>query len=195
METLPVKRQLPSMQELYDGDLTLKSDINDLNKILNQPPNEKWLKKHPIAGTVYIPIERIEYLLTKIFLEWRVEIKEVQVIANSVTITVRLYYRDVLTNEMLWQDGIGAAPIQTDKGAGATDFNKVKSNGVMLAAPAAESYAVKDAAEKIGKLFGKDLNRADQLLYNTLATIPTDNNHNDLFDEPINTNENDNTEN
>jgi hypothetical protein len=41
----------------------------------------------------------------------------------------------------------------------------------MKAAPAAESYAVKDAAEKIGKLFGKDMNRADKIMYDTLPTI------------------------
>jgi hypothetical protein len=42
----------------------------------------------------------------------------------------------------------------------------------MKAAPAAESFAVKDAAEKIGKLFGRDLNRADQILYDELAKLP-----------------------
>ena len=37
-----------------------------------------------------------------------------------------------------------------------------------MGAPAAESYAVKDAAEKIGKLFGKDLNRKDNINYDNL---------------------------
>lgn len=38
----------------------------------------------------------------------------------------------------------------------------------MIGTPAAESYAIKDAAEKIGKLFGKDMNRADQINYDNL---------------------------
>jgi hypothetical protein len=179
------KRNLPSIKELYDGDVELKRDTNDLNILLNQKPLDKWLKKHPIAANVkYIPIERVEWLLTKIFLYWRVEIRQVQIIANSAVVTVRLFYRDVLSNEMLWQDGVGAAPIQTDKGAGATDFNKVKSDGVMKSVPAAESYAVKDAAEKIGKLFGKDLNRADQILYDSLANLPqNEDKHENLFTE------------
>jgi hypothetical protein len=109
-------KNLPSIKELYNGDVDLKRDVNDLNILLNQQPSDKWLKKHPIAGTKYIPIERIEWLLTKIFLEWKVEIRQVQVIANSCAVTIRLHYRDVLTNEMLWQDGVGAVPIQTDKG-------------------------------------------------------------------------------
>jgi hypothetical protein len=85
-----------------------------------------------------------------------------------VVVTIRLYYYNHLDKEWSWQDGVGAAPIQTDKGAGAMDWNAVKSDAVMKAAPAAESYAIKDAAEKIGKLFGKDLNRADVLSYENL---------------------------
>lgn len=177
------EKKLPSIRELYDGDIELKQGINTLNVLLNQAPSDKWLKKHPMAGTKYIPIERIEWLLTKIFLEWKVEIRQVQVIANSCAVTVRLYYRDVLTNEMLWQDGVGAAPLQTDKGSGAADAAKIKNNAVMLAAPAAESYAVKDAAEKIGRLFGKDLNRADQIMYDSLANLPEKEHHNQLFEE------------
>ena len=84
---------------------------------------------------------------------------------------------------MLWQDGVGAAPLQTDKGAGAIDFNKIKNDAVMKAAPAAESYAVKDATEKIGKLFGKDLNRADKILYDSLVPVPE---HEKLFEEETN---------
>ena len=69
-------------------------------------------------GIKYLPIERVEYMLTRIFKKWNVEIRQVQVIANSVVVTIRLYYQDVLSNEMLWQDGIGASPIQTDKEPG-----------------------------------------------------------------------------
>ena len=68
----------------------------------------------------------------------------------------------------MWQDGIGAAPIQTDKGAGATDWNAVKTDGVQKAAPAAESYAVKDAAEKFGKIFGRDVSRKGSMNYTDL---------------------------
>ena len=135
-------------------------------------------------GIKYLPIERVEYMLTRIFKKWNVEIRQVQVIANSVVVTIRLYYQDVLSNEMLWQDGIGASPIQTDKGAGAMDWNKTKNDAVMKAAPAAESYAVKDAAEKIGKLFGKDMNRADKIMYDTLPAIEKKDKLADLEPEP-----------
>ena len=198
-ENTPAVRHLPKYEDLIKGDLAIKQDQNDLNLLLNCEPPKEWLKKHPFAKkevtvnghkvkvpTEYLPIERVEALLTAIFIVWNVEIKSVQVIANAVTITVRLYYQDVLSDRTLWQDGVGAAPIQTDSGAGAMDWNKTKSDAVMKAAPAAESYAVKDAAEKIGKIFGKDLNRADQIVYDELAKFPKKDKLEDLDNETNN---------
>ena len=188
-ETTPAVRQLPSYDQLVAGDLDLKNQQNEVNILLNHEPPKPWLKEHPMAkGVKYLPIERVEYMLTRIFKKWNVEIRQVQVIANSVVVTIRLYYQDVLSNEMLWQDGIGASPIQTDKGAGAMDWNHTKNDAVMKAAPAAESYAVKDAAEKIGKLFGKDMNRADKIMYDTLPTIEKKDKLEDLEEEPNNEN-------
>lgn len=188
-ETTPAVRQLPTYNELVSGDIDKKNSQTGINILLNQDPPKEWLKDHPMAkGVKYIPIQRVEYMLTSIFKKWHVEIKQVQVIANSVVVIVRLFYQDVLSDEILWQDGIGASPIQTDKGAGAMDWNKTKNDAVMKAAPAAESYAVKDAAEKIGKLFGKDMNRADRIMYDTLPTIEKRDKLEDLDVEPNNEN-------
>jgi hypothetical protein len=179
------ENKLPVLADLY-SDTELKVAQNDLNILLNAPPAPTWLKDHPFAKVVkiiegkkvtvpakYIPIERIEWLLTRIFIRWNSEIKTVQLIANSVVVTIRLYYQDVVSKEILWQDGVGAVALQTDQGAGAIEFDKIKSSAVQMAAPSAETYAIKDAAEKIGKLFGKDINRALQIDYTNLTgSIP-----------------------
>ena len=163
------KSLLPTLEQLYGGDIISKQDANSINYLLNQPPMPEWVKQHPLAKSVrYLPIERVEYLLTRLFTEWRVEIKSVNTIANSVVVLIRLHYRNIHNDEWSWQDGVGACPVQTDSGVGAMDWNKAKSDGVMKAAPAAESYAIKDAAEKLGKIFGKDLNRKDEVGYENL---------------------------
>jgi len=165
-----MKKQLPALADLYNGDLELKGDQNNINILVNQPPKAEWIKEHPFArGVKYIPIERIEYLLTRLFLRWRVEVKSIQTIANSCVVTVRLHYQNIENDEWSWQDGIGAAPIQTEKDAGAMNWDKVRADSVMKAAPAAKTYAVKDAAELIGKIFGKDLNRKDEIIYDSLT--------------------------
>jgi hypothetical protein len=167
-DQLPAKQQkfqLPKIEDLY-AEVELASKYNDLNKILNMPPKPEWVKLNPFADNApYIPIERIEYLLTSIYIRWWVEIKEVKLIANSVSVTIRLYVIDPVTGDTIWQDGTGASPLQTAKGAGAIEFDKIKGAAVQMGAPAAESYAIKDAAEKFGKIFGKDLGRKDEINY------------------------------
>lgn len=159
--------KLPTMAELVKEE---DYKANALMVLLNQPPPKEWIKEHPIAKVKvngvnvpakYIPRERVEYLLSRIYTKWWVEIKDVKLVANSVVVVVRLFVINPITQETEWNDGIGAAQLQTDAGAGATEFDKIKSSAVQMAAPSAETYALKDAAEKFGKLFGKDLNVAD----------------------------------
>lgn len=165
--------KLPTLQELLvENEDSLKQ--NALTVLLNQDPPAKWLVQHPmIRDYKYIPIEKIEYLLTRIFGNFNVEIRGTQIVANSVVVTVRLHVNNPISGEAMWQDGIGAAPIQTDKGAGATDWNAVKTDGVQKAAPAAETYAVKDAAEKFGKIFGRDVSRKGSMNYTDLLKKST----------------------
>lgn len=168
--------KIPTITDLVtEDDSSLKQ--NALMVILNQEPPKAWISQHPIVkikkdGKMiplpYLPIERVEYLLTRVYRKWWVDVKNVSTIANSVVVTVRLFVTNPITENVEWNDGVGAAPIITDKDAGASDWNKVKSAGVQMAAPSAESFAIKDAAEKFGKLFGKDLTRRENIIYDNL---------------------------
>src|SRR5690606_7086139 len=164
------KPMLPTIADLYANDsMSVMHRSSVFQVLVNQEPKKEWLKQHPVTKEAYIPIERVEWLLTNIVLQWRVEIKNSKMVSNSIVVTVRRHYFNHIDNEWTWQDGIGAAPLQTDKGAGAIEWDKIKTNAVQIGAPAAESYAFKDAAEKIGKLFGKDLNRKEVMNYEPLA--------------------------
>lgn len=165
LQTTKQTRQLPKLEELY-ADTELAGKHNELNMLLNCHPKQEWIKQNKFANNSnYIPVEIIEFLLTSIFIKWRVEVRQIQVIANSVVATIRLFVLDPITGEWDWQDGVGASPIQTAKGASATDFSQVNTSAVQMAAPAAETYAFKDAAEKLGRIFGKDLNRKEAMNY------------------------------
>lgn len=153
-------QKVPTLNELLsETEASLKE--NQLTVLLNTAPPAAWVKEQPMARTSYLPIDKVQYLLTKIYGKWWVEVINSQVFANSVTVTVRLFVRNPLTNEIEHNDGVGAAPIQTDKGKGAMDWNYAKADGVQKALPAAKAYAIKDAAEEFGKIFGRDLNRKD----------------------------------
>ena len=107
-----MEKNLPAIIDLYEEkQIELTDKRNQLNVLMNQPPNPIWIKTHPsIPNYRYLPIERIEYLLTRIFVKWRVEVKNVSLIANSVCVSIRLHYLDPITGEWDWQDGVGASP-------------------------------------------------------------------------------------
>lgn len=176
-----VEKKLPTIEELnFDPETAFKNDR--LNQLLNVKPPDSWLKPHPYVNvkndegkTVplkYIPIEKIEFLLTKIFQRWSVEVVSTGVMFQSVYVHVRLKVENPIDGTFIIQDGLGAANVQTDAGKSAADLQHIKASAVMMALPSAESYAIKDAAEKFGRIFGKDLNRNSVLgdnVYNQIA--------------------------
>lgn len=146
-------------------DLGLKKDIETFNELLNKQPKKEWIKQ--LQGIHYIPISVHEKLLRTIFQQYNIEIKEVKSIFNAILVTVRVHYLHPVTGVWMFHDGVGAVGAQTDQGSKAADMSAIKSDAVMKAAPAAESYAIKDACEKFGDLFGANLNRKDVVEINS----------------------------
>lgn len=171
---IPYEHKLPTLSELQlDLEKALQSD--KLNLLLNQPCPESWVKKNKFVTakdangrnveSKYLPIDKVEYLLLRIFGRWRREIISVTQTANSVMAIVRLHVLNPVTQEWDWHDGIGAVPIQQDSGASATDVNAIKKNAIQIAAPSAVTYALKNAAERLGSIFGRDLDKPNALQY------------------------------
>lgn len=160
------KAKLPTIQELVTMELSEREKENALNVLLNQPPPDVWLKKQ--NNVIHLPVDKVRYLLTKIFIEWHEEIKSVQVIANSVTVILTLHYLHPITHEYLQMDGIGAAPINTKKEAGAMEWDKVIHDSVHKCVGSAAAFALKNAAKKLGRIFGADLMKDDVISYDTL---------------------------
>lgn len=180
LSTTNDKPKLPSLEELqHDTEVAFKND--QLNSLLNAKPPDTWLKPHPFVNVKddngksvplrYMPIEKTEFLLTKIFQRWKVEVISTGVMFQSVYVHVRLTVRNPLDGTEMSHDGLGAANVQTDAGASAADLSKIKNSAVMMALPSAESYAIKDAAEKFGRIFGKDLNRNNVIGDNAYTQI------------------------
>ena len=130
-----------TLEHLYSGVGFIK-DIENLDEILNSEPKKEWLKEHPqIKGFMYLPIERVEFLLNRLFDNVKIEIRSVISSDTRAVVTVRVHY-----GKDMFHDGIGAAQIS-------------KTQPAEAAFPLAKSLAIKDAIEFKGKIFGKDLNR------------------------------------
>lgn len=149
--------------QLAELELSEAIKLDRINAFLNTPPREKWLKTRPPSKGKgkYLPVARIEQLLTAIFQKWYVEIKSTAVLGNSVCTVITLHYWIPQLQEWRRMDGCGAAPLQVDAGEDANNASAMKSSAVQMAAPMSVSYAIKDAAGRMGAIFGRDVNRTD----------------------------------
>ena len=169
--TTPAKReQTAAARPVQLKDLHAKPELaalhgEFLNK-LNAAPNPNWIKTN--QGVKYIPIERIEHLLRTIYQRWEWQVMDYKVIANSICVHGRLRVQEPTTLEWIEMDGLGAVPIQVKSGSNPTAFDAIIPNAVQKNLPAAESFALKDAAEKLGKVFGGDLNRKDEIAFRSV---------------------------
>ena len=168
-------KPVPTIQDLVDPDKLHKHD--QLKMLLNQNPPKQWIKTNKYANnSEYLSIEKIEYLLDKIFQEWKVEVLEYRTLFNSISVSVRLHYVNPLTGQWMFHDGVGAKELQTIAASGPLkqDFTNINKGAVEMALPIAKTAAIKDAADHLGKLFGRDLNREDTLEYKQTYQRPED---------------------
>ena len=114
--------------------------------------------------------------MDKIFQEWKVEVLEYRTLFNSISVSVRLHYVNPLTGQWMYHDGVGAKELQTIAASGPLkqDFSNINKGAVEMALPIAKTAAIKDAADHLGKLFGRDLNRKDTLEYKQTYQRPED---------------------
>lgn len=162
----PEGNTLPTLNDLFEDNLEVAGKTEGLNAILNTPPPDKWIKVNAYANNSrYLPIDRVEYLLRKIFKKFSVEITGQGTAFNGVWVTVRLHYLNPVTGEIDFSDGIGSTALQTKSGTSPADLMNINNGALSMAFPLAKSEAIKDAAHLIGNIFGANLNRKDSILF------------------------------
>jgi hypothetical protein len=167
------KITVPTIAELVKGIDGIEK-TEGLNALLSTPPPKSWVKEHPfITNYFYLPIDKVEYLLRKIFKVYEIEVRKTGMLMNAVEVTVRIHYLDPATGKMRYHDGVGAQELQTVAKSGPLkpDMSNVNKGAVTMALPIAKSLAIKDACDHFGKLFGCDLNRKDTLSFEPDAEI------------------------
>lgn len=163
--------KLPSLQDLYK-DTTDMVKADQLTVILNQTPPETWVKKHPyISNYRYLPIDKIEFLLKKIFKRYRIEVLREGTSFNGVYCVVRVHFMNPVTGDWDFHDGIGAEALQVKSGSSPADLANINNGALGMAFPIAKTRALKDACDHFGTTFGSDLNRKDTLQYSGDAKL------------------------
>lgn len=161
------KSKIPTIQELYDNEqLDLMVNVDNFNAILSSPPPQAWTKLHPyIKNYVYLPIEKTEWLLRRIFKQYKIEVTGQGVAFNGIWVTVRIHYFHPILKEWMYHDGIGATQLQVKSGSSPADLANINNGALSMAFPLAKTLAVKDACDHFGDAFGANLNRKDVMAF------------------------------
>jgi len=171
-EMVTQQNALPTLADLYSDNLETAARLEQYTVLLNQQPKPEWVKKHPfIRDYLYLPADKVEYLLKAIFKEYKIEITGQGTAFNGVWVTVRIHYKNPITQEWLFHDGIGAAQLQTAKGTSPADLANINNGALSMAFPIAKTVAIKDACDHFGTLFGSNLNRKDTVNYGADSSL------------------------
>jgi len=154
-----------TFSDLISSEKVIKmANLDEFNTLINQNPPVKWIKTNPYANnSKYLPIDKVELLLRKIYKDVDIEVLREGVMFNALYVTVRIHYTHPVTGEKGFKDGTGAKQIQTKKGSSPSDMANINNNAVEMALPIAKTNAIKDATHTLGRIFGGDLNRKDVL--------------------------------
>lgn len=144
-----------------------RKKMESFTRTLHQTPKPEKILTHEYEGFQYLPISAIEKDLDKVYFGLvQYEILKFTHVLNEVVVEARIKVFHPVINQWMNYDGIGSAILQQDAKTKVMDFMIYKKgNAMQLAAPRAYAEAIKNAAKKIGKRFGADLNRKHEDYY------------------------------
>ena len=161
-------------------DIIKLSDYNDIvanfekvSSMLNKQPSKKHIKQNAMAdNTQYIPISIIEKTLDESFAGlWSTRNCKIYQMLNSVVCELELEV--VMNGVKITRIGVGAVPIQLKKGEVEIAPHTINIMGLQKNVPAAKSFALSNAAQSLGEIFGRNLNRKEtdiEYIYGTEQT-------------------------
>lgn len=169
---------MPTITDIYNG-IVITDEMRKSEQfltLLNQEPPKEWIKIHPfIKNFKYLPIDKVEFLLRTLFgFNWQIIINECTPTFNGFMCRVTVKFKHPITDEWMQQDGVGAKQLQLrsqtleekDNGIKVSFCHENLSNGAIeMAVAIAETVAIKDACDKLGSVFGANLNRKDVMNY------------------------------
>lgn len=145
---------------------------------LNEQPEEKEIALNKFANnSKYLPISFVETKLDEYFLGlWQTDSFHYSIVANEIVgvITLKVYHP--ILKEWLSRIGTAAVPIQqkSKDNGGSGDITNISDkiiNTLVKDFPHLEAMCIVSAAKKIGKAFGRDLNRKLEDTYQPMYTI------------------------
>lgn len=150
---------------------------------LNADPDPAGIESTPDRKALTLVISHVETTLDEMFFgHWRTEGFTWQTISNEVTGSLELVVIHPITGMEIRRTGAASVIITMDRapeGLLGPDRNRwalnpenKKPNALDLAFPKLKTECIKNAAQSLGKLFGRDLNRRNADQYRPFKIAP-----------------------
>jgi len=144
-----------------------EAEFSEYQRVVNNDPFEWSLQDVEVTdGKTNLPkivksmkLSSVYLLLDAIYETYDTEIREIRLLGKAVVVTVRLMTID--------KDGV----VRSRDGTGFVDAS---GEGVRNASSMAEANAIKNAAKKLGKVFGRDLYAEDEAKKESGGIVPDD---------------------
>lgn len=145
-------------------------ELQDFLRRLNSEPEVSELDRTADGKAKTLPISFVEMTLDELFLGvWGTTNFTTKLISNEVVGELELWVKHPITGDMITRSGAAGIIIQMDKAPEnltgqernnwALDPSNKKPNALDLGYPKLKAECVKNAAQSLGKVFGRDLNR------------------------------------
>ena len=137
------------------------SQLQDFQAKLNKEPNAEDLDKTPDGKARTLPISFVEMTLDELFLgQWETSEATYQQLFNEVVGSLVLTVWHPITGRPIRRVGFASVVITQDANATIQEFNTTKKkNALDMSFPKLKAECTKNAAQTLGKIFGRDLNR------------------------------------
>ena len=148
--------------------------IQDFTRRLNAEPDPREFDATPDGQARYLPISFIEMTLDELFLgQWSTENFKWSAITNEVQASLELVLTHPVTGKEIRRTGAGSIVItvdslskdqkdkmsKQDRNLWALNPENKKPNALDLGFPKLKQECIKNAAQSLGKIFGRDINR------------------------------------
>lgn len=138
--------------------------LQDFTRRLNAEPDPREFGKTADGNALTLPISFIEMTLDELYLgQWETSEPVYSQIFNEIVGALVLTVWHPVTNRPIKRAGFASVVITQDAGARLADFNMTKKkNALDLTFPKLKAECVKNAAQSLGKVFGRDINRKEK---------------------------------
>ena len=179
-EVAPTNNNQVAQNENHDAIMEFRTKLQAFTERLNKLPEAESIDKTADGKANTVLISHIEMLLDEYFFGlWETENFKWSVITNEIVGSIDLVFTHPISGQKMRRVGAAAIQIMVDKAPSdlqgieknkwALNPDHKKSNALDMGFPKLKAECLKNAAQSLGKLFGRDLNRKKQDTFKPLV--------------------------